>query len=423
MSICSIDQPPPVQLLDEGDGVARPLTGCAGWVWRWLPVPHQSVLSQPMRQETTGNFWLQPTTRAFLQENDFGFTTRYVEVMHNGSGRRLVATLQSFDFSAPGNVSDAAKGTTSRADVRRRLLVPFKFPVLAIGQLLNSGPYAMESDAQFSPEELAELLASLAATLQEEPGKTYAVIIKDLFVTNNATTQRLLDGGYYALPVDPVMELAIPAAWKSIDDYLVDLSSKYRVRYRRARAKFTGLSCRPLLTDEARQRSRELHELYQLTSEGASYNGVQLSPAYFAWVAAQPGPFQLGEDTNAGARPSSIMGYFDGEQLVGFASAIVNGTVLHAHYLGLRSDYKYSHHLYHNVLYDLLAAGIRVGCTKVDYGRTALEIKSSLGAIPVDYACLVKARNRLVNRLVPLFTPAVYTAPSWQQRNPFRSSP
>ena len=368
----------------------------------------------------TSDFWLQATTRNFLQKNNFGFTTRYVELKEAISGNRLVTTLQTFDFSASGNVSDAAKGTTSRADLRRRLLAPFSFPVLVIGQLLTSGPYAVAQSSTLPTKQVAGLLTALATVLQQVES-TQAVLIKDFFAARDPATNLLTHDGYHALPADPVMELFIPESWQSLDDYLLDLSSKYRVRYRRARTKFDGLTCRSLTPGEARGRSQELYELYQLTSKGANFNGVKLSPDYFAWVAAQLGPFSAASKLSAGETSTSIIGYFDGDELVGFASAIVNGSVLHAHYLGLQEAYKYSHHLYHNMLYDLLSAAIQAGCAKVDYGRTALEIKSSLGAVPVEYACLVKSRNGLLNKLIPVFTPAVYTAASWQQRNPFRS--
>ena len=82
--------------------------------------------------------------------------------------------------------------------------------------------------------------------------------------------------------------------------------------------------------------------------------------------------------------------------------------------------YNQSHHLYHNMLFDLLEQAIVGGFRTLDYGRTALEIKSSVGAKASDYASLVKARYGWLNRLIPLFTPAVYTAPKWVARNPFK---
>ena len=420
MPLCTTVLSPSITAPVAESGEARALPGCPGWGWRLLPSPTAATDLLTGNLETAGNFWLQPGTRAFLQENDFGFTTRYVELVESAGGRRLVTTLQSFDFSPTGNVSDSAKGATSRADLRRRLLAPFSFPVLVIGQLLNSGPYAATQPPTLAGEQVADLLTALATALQQAQ-PTRAVIIKDFFRTGDLATTQLIGDGYYSLPVDPVMELSIPKTWSSLDDYLIDLSSKYRVRYRRARTKFNGLTSRSLTREEAHSRSQELYELYLITSKGASFNGVQLSPEYFAWVAAQPGPFPILGDLSTGSPSSSIVGYFDGDDLVGFASAIINGAVLHAHYLGLRDEYKYSHHLYHNVLYDLLAAAIASGCTKVDYGRTALEIKSSLGAVPVEYTCLIKARSSFFNKLIPVFTPAVYTAASWQQRNPFRS--
>jgi hypothetical protein len=119
-------------------------------------------------------------------------------------------------------------------------------------------------------------------------------------------------------------------------------------------------------------------------------------------------------------RITQVHGYFNSAgALIGFTSTIRNGETMHAHFLGMEEEYKYSHHLYHNMLFDLLEEAIAGGFRKLDYARTASEIKSSVGAVPVDYACLLKVRSRLVHKLVPVFAPAIYASPEWVPRNPF----
>ena len=292
--------------------------------------------------------------------------------------------------------------------------------MLTVGQLLTSGPYAFDGLEAVPPRERAALLHSVGETLMRaEPGYR-AVVIKDASLRGSETTGELTKLGFYPLPVDPVMELVLTPEWKTIDDYVGSLTSKYRVRYRRARSKMAGLTRRLLTPPEVRSYSGRLYELYLATSTGAAYNAATLTDSYFPWL-AELGNERIAATVGEEEYATYVTGYFDGTTLIGFTTALRNGPVLHAHYLGLVAAYKQSHHLYHNVLFDLLDTAIRCGVQTLDYGRTALEIKSSIGAQGVNYACLVKAGNPLLNQLIPLFTPAVYTAAAWVPRSPFKA--
>jgi len=73
------------------------------------------------------------------------------------------------------------------------------------------------------------------------------------------------------------------------------------------------------------------------------------------------------------------------------------------------------------MLFDLLEQAIGGGFSTLDYARTAPEIKTSVGAVSREPAVMLKARSGLLNRLVPLFTSAVYQQAKWTPRNPFRA--
>lgn len=380
------------------------------------------------------NFWLQASMLAFLHEHPQGMRTEALVLEHQLDHRRILLTTQAFTFSVTGQVSDSAKGETSRYDLRRRILAPLSFEILCIGQFLTSGDYCQDGLSQVSTEEASALLPAVADTLLRCDRAYAAVLLKDLYPTSHRVTQALREDGFYALPVDPIMQLSLAPSWNSFADYLADLTSKYRVRYRRARSKFAGLERRPLSIHDVDTHQDRIYQLYANTSSKADFNAASLTPAYFPWLARegakvlshpwlsrqQVASIYAGEQLPPSGT-AQLYGYFtDQGKLVGFTSSITNGAVLHAHFLGLEDDYKYSHHLYHNMLFDLLEEGIEGGFTTLDYGRTALEIKSSVGAEAVDYACLLKTRRGWVNKLVPFFTPAVYRPQEWTPRNPFK---
>ena len=367
------------------------------WQLRW---PGRG---EPPTARRPDDWWLRPGTLAFLHHHPQGMTTRGLELTHGPSGRSLLLTAQDFHFDAGAQFSDTAKGETSSWDFRRRLLRPLRSKVLLLGQLLTSGDYGQDGLTQLSPLEAAHLLPAVADTLLRRGHGYRAVLLKDLYPTDSPHTAALRRKGFTLLPTDPCMLL--PLRWPNLEAYMADLSSKYRVRYRRARSKLGGIVRRRLPAREVSERLDRIFALYRITSRGAAVNLTDLGPDYFRWL----------------GQCATVHGYFNAAgALIGFTTALANGSVYQAHYLGLEESYKRSHHLYHNMLFDLLGDALAGPFTTLDYGRTALEIKSSVGAVPHNYATLLRLRFTWVNRLVPSFVPAVFTAPDWQQRHPFR---
>jgi len=381
------------------------------------------------------DFWLNGELLSFLADRPQGLNTEAILLENTLNGQRILLTAQTFTFRAADHVSDEVKGTTSSFDLRRWLLSPFSFKVLCLGQFLTTGPFCQDGLHRLAASEAAELLPAVAETLMRCRSGYLAFLLKDLYPTLHPATRELKAHGHYLLPVDPAMTMNLRAEWHTTEDYLASLTSKYRVRYRRARGKLEGITRRRLSVREVIDFQDRLYELYQQISKGADFNATDLQPDYFPWLAqscrekdklqALLSVYQGGysESTNGVMvrEDSCLHGYFNETgTLIGFTSAIPNGKVYHAHFLGLEEAYKQSHHLYHNMLFDLLDDAISGGFSSIDYGRTALEIKSSLGAEATDFAVFIKARYGWLNRLIPVFTPAVYTASAWTARNPFR---
>lgn len=349
-------------------------------------------------------FWLRSGTLLALREQLPDLATRAVVLHHQPSGRSMYLSTQDLHFTAGNQISAAAKGVTSSYDIRRRLLGVVPSKVLAIGQLLSSGSHAQYGLEQLAPHEAAPLLHAVANTLLRRGSGYRGVLLKDLYPAASPVLARLSSRGYTTLPTDPVMELDL--VWPSFAAYLEDLSSKYRVRYRRARSKLLPLARRRLPPEEVTARLQRIYALYRMTLRGAVVNLATLPPDYFAWL----------------GRVATLHGYFAGEQLVGFTTGIDDGDRYQAHYLGFTEEANQRHHLYHNMLFDLLQDAVTGGYAVLDYGRTALEIKSSVGAEPRLYATLLRLRNPVLNHLVPSFVPAVFTPAPWQQRHPFRTA-
>ena len=76
--------------------------------------------------------------------------------------------------------------------------------------------------------------------------------------------------------------------------------------------------------------------------------------------------------------------------------------------------------LYLNMLYNMTEFGINHQFKKIIFGRTALEIKSSIGATPVIMSGFIYHRNKLVNKFLGKIFKNLEPETVWQQRHPFK---
>jgi hypothetical protein len=117
-----------------------------------------------------------------------------------------------------------------------------------------------------------------------------------------------------------------------------------------------------------------------------------------------------------------VFGYFLGEKLIGYFTTIRNHHELEAHFLGFEPDLNREYHLYHNMLFDILKMGIEYGVKQVVYARTAMEIKSTLGAEAHQMLCYIRASNRLTNKVLPPIVEYLKPSTDWVARNPFKDA-
>jgi hypothetical protein len=115
-----------------------------------------------------------------------------------------------------------------------------------------------------------------------------------------------------------------------------------------------------------------------------------------------------------------LYGYFLEGKLIGFYTLFHNGNVVDTYFLGYDETVQREKMLYLNMLYDMLMHAINAEFKTIVFGRTALEIKSSIGAKPQEMYGFAKHSNIIVNYL---FEHAYnYLEPKlvWQERNPFK---
>lgn len=78
--------------------------------------------------------------------------------------------------------------------------------------------------------------------------------------------------------------------------------------------------------------------------------------------------------------------------------------------------------VYTNILLNLIEQGIEHKISTIDFGRTALEIKSSVGAEEEKLFCYITHRSKLYNKFISKLLDFLKPEEPWIKRNPFKEN-
>ncbi|MEK6333408.1 MAG: GNAT family N-acetyltransferase [Acidobacteriota bacterium] len=241
-------------------------------------------------------------------------------------------------------------------------------------------------------------------------GETDLVMVKD-FTDQDAGAAGVLERfSYRPLETDPNMVLEISPRWKSYEDYLGSLTSKYRKTSKQIDKEVLEAGCTvEEVSDvgEIERQAESLHALYLQTHHNARLRLVTLPPTFLPGLAAR-----LGEDM----RWTVVR---RGDQLLGFVNTVRDGETAVGYYIGFDRAANAEAPIYFRLLQAVVDHGIRFGCRRLSLGRTALEPKARLGARPQPMRVMVRHRIPMLNVLVRglLHTVSHDEAP---ERNPFK---
>ncbi len=204
------------------------------------------------------------------------------------------------------------------------------------------------------------------------------------------------------------MVFEINESWHCIDDYVIDLNKKYRDQYKRARKKAMDIEKRKLDLNEIIAQENKIYDLYLHVAKNAPFNTFLIHKNHFSSMKRN-----LGHDL-------LFYGYFLNEELIGFNTLIKNGVAMDTYFLGYDEKIQREKMLYLNMLYDMIGYSIKKGFKKIIFGRTALEIKSSVGAQPQAMFGYIKHTNPFLQWQMPKIFNSLQPKIDWRPRTPFK---
>ncbi|HLP63994.1 GNAT family N-acetyltransferase [Flavobacterium sp.] len=296
--------------------------------------------------------------------------------------------------------------------VRNFVFKNFASHVLFLGNNMITGQngyaFSKEIDFQHISEILAQTAKELTLYFKNKGIKIHLVSFKDFYEECSAELKKHDFAEVYEFNAQPNMIFYLEEKWKTADDYVASFSKKYRDQYKRAHKKFDGIVVENLSYEQIVHHEKTLYNLYHYVAKNAPFNTFFLSENHFSTMKKQC-------QTNF-----LLFGYFLDEKLVGFHTLLLNGTVLETYFLGYDSEVQKENMLYLNMLYNMTEFGIEHGFKKIIFGRTALEIKSSIGAVPVKMSGFLYHNNSLINKYISKIFPRLEPEMEWQQRHPFK---
>ena len=288
----------------------------------------------------------------------------------------------------------------------------FASNVLFIGNNMLTGQNAYRFDDTISLENFIDTLQKAVVEIQlickTKNQKIHLINYKDFYESDINDLKKMGFQKYYQFEIQPNMIFEIPDSWTSIDDYVGLLSKKYRDQFKRAHKKMLGIEKQKMSLQDITNQNERIYELYMNVTKNAPFNTFYLATNHFISLKQH-----LGSDF-------LFYGYFLDHKLIGFNTLIKNHNDIDTYFLGYDDVFQRDKMLYLNMLYDMLTYGINKKFKRIIFARTALEIKSSVGAKPHRMFGFLKHNNRIVNKMLPYifgyFEPKVV----WKERNPFK---
>lgn len=322
--------------------------------------------------------------------------------------------VKDFDLRKSLNIHTHKESFLARLWVRIKnaAISKIRHHLLIVGNVLLTGQYGINFCDKLSIEKKLEYLnlsvEAFANYMNKNEGfNIKSMLLKD-FEEGEDSNVHLPD--YMNFTIDPFMYINI--RWDSMEAYLADLKSKYRVRYKRALKKGSDLSYKVMTLDELKENKSVMYKLYKQISKNASFNLFDLNEEYFV---------KLKEQLHDNIIIKSVS---KNGEIIAFYSLIRDDdhNELDAHFLGYDMSKNHANQTYQNILYSILEESINQKVKKVNLSRTAMEIKSSVGAIDKTLFLLVKHRSKTVNWLLKRFLDSYVPDNSWLPRQPFKET-
>ncbi len=358
-------------------------------------------------------YFTKPYLKAFETHNTHRIQFFYL-VVYNANEPVSIAIIQvlEFDFVAADFTSNANAFIQKVSFCLGNLIKRNYVKIMICGSAFLSGEHGIYiKPNQDKKRVLDQLIKGIQAIINANrylEKWVDIILLKDFITKSLPIANNLKTYNYSPVQVDPNMVLTLNPSWNSFEDYLAAFKSKFRVKAKKAYKTSSALVAKDFTSEEIRIYKNELTKLYYNVKDRSNFNPETLNiTTYVSLKEALKEHFVF-------------RGYFLNDKLVGFMSGVISQNSLDAHYVGINYDLNKKHAIYSRILYDYVKIGLESKLETINFGRTAGEIKSTLGAVPEELTCYVRHKKSVANFLFKPFIRKI--RPSvFEQRFPFKT--
>lgn len=288
----------------------------------------------------------------------------------------------------------------------------FSMFILVCGNVFSDGENGFLWNSKISEEDAMNQVVEITKRIKSDnsTGKKLSVILfKEFWPQSSSYSDKLKDHKFKDFMIDVNMVLKIHEGWKSMDDYLFSMKTKFRNKAKGAFKKSRLLEVKSLTCEEIIAQKDRIKKLFDNVLERSNYIFGTIEPLTFAEFKKN-----LGDSF-------SMRGLFYEEKLIGFSTAFFHKGIMEANYVGIDYDHNLKFAVYQRLLYDYVDQAISSGSRELQLGRTSELIKSSLGAKPINMKLYAKHKMVLTNLVMS--TILGFVSPSkFELRKPFKAN-
>lgn len=355
-----------------------------------------------------------------------GLSPRYAMVF-DGKSPIVAIAAQLVEINGKKLISQSEDDTGRNRDLKRTIPKMFKEigesakrkaiakiqgRLLVCGNLLSWGQHGLAFSRDYP---LATCWSAVAEALyrirraERLSGQTDIVMIKDFTTREEEGISELSDFEYAPLETDPNMVFAFPATWRTFEDYLNDLASKYRSGAKKIIKDVINAGITLEVLTDVSPHAERIHQLYLQVQSKAAVRPVSIKQNYLPEMATT-----FGSDFRCTVARM-------GQEIVGFITTLKDGDTCVGYYIGFDYNVNQQAPLYFRLLQVCIEDALRFGCQRLSLGRTALDPKARMGARPESMRAWLRHRQPLLNWMVQGLLGAIPhdEAPD---RNPFKTS-
>jgi predicted N-acyltransferase len=356
------------------------------------------------------NSYFHPNFLKSLEKNHPKIIFSYIVLMDGKKQPTAFASIKIIDF----HLDSIKKDFPFLRDIGRKIRVfPAKKPLklLICGNTFVSGEHGIfiqeKQNKKAIIKELAESINHFVNSNRKLKKQIDAFLLKDYAEESLSITNELKKFNYHTFSVEPNMKLQLPENWQTFDDYLAAMKTKFRVKARKAFKQSADLRIEEVTLENIEQKLPKMTALYEKVASNAGFNLIDFNLETYKDLKERLGDNYI------------LKTYWLDKKIVGFISGIINNNSLDAHFVGIDYQLNRAHAIYQRMLYNYIEIAIDKKLKTINFGRTASEIKSSVGAVPQNLTMYLRHKKTIKNKILKLFLQRVQPT-LFKQKFPFK---